>query len=429
MKVSNVLVFPAGTEIAFEINKALRDSRFIKLFGATSVACHAEMMFDRCVKNLPYADDPAVISALNECIDHFGIDYVYPAHDSALLKLTLEQDNLNAKVVTSDANTVWICRSKNRTYKYLYAKGADYLPRFYESIDDITEWPVFIKPAVGQGSEGAVKINSSRVLRVMLKQGIEYAICEYLPGDEVTVDCFTDRHGTLRYVGQRSRERIRSGIAVRSRTLPLEDEVKEIAEDLNRNFRFNGAWFFQLKQDRCGRWKLMEVAPRIAGTMGLTRNLGINMPLLTMYNMWGVDVEILNNKNQLLLDRAFISRFKSGIEYDKVFIDFDDTLIQDGRVNPLLMAFLYQAKSKGKELNLITKHNGSIRTKLLMHNIDPAMFNYIIDLPATREKSDYVKGSAVFIDDSFSERKKVFDTCGVPVFDIDAVESLLDWSA
>ena len=32
----NVLVFPAGTEIAFEIHQALRYSKFVRLFGATA---------------------------------------------------------------------------------------------------------------------------------------------------------------------------------------------------------------------------------------------------------------------------------------------------------------------------------------------------------------------------------------------------------
>ena len=40
-----VLVFPAGTEIAFEIHHALRSSKFVKLYGATSVACHADFVF------------------------------------------------------------------------------------------------------------------------------------------------------------------------------------------------------------------------------------------------------------------------------------------------------------------------------------------------------------------------------------------------
>lgn len=258
-EVRKVLVFPAGTEIAFEIHHALRYSKFVKLYGATSVACHADFVFENCVEGLPYVDEPGLIDRLNQVIDEFAIDYVYPAHDSAVLTLTREQDRLHAKVVTSDLETVEICRSKNLTYDYL--RGAEYLPRFYAGAEEIREYPVFIKPSVGQGSVGARRIDDRAALEEALADGVEYAICEYLPGQEFTVDCFTDRHGALRYVGSRSRDRIRSGIAVRSHFLPEDQRINEIAEDLNRRFRFNGAWFFQLKENGQGQFRLMEVAP------------------------------------------------------------------------------------------------------------------------------------------------------------------------
>ena len=59
-----VLVFPAGTEIAFEIHHALRSSKFVKLYGATSVACHADFVFENCVEGLPYVDEPELVDRL-----------------------------------------------------------------------------------------------------------------------------------------------------------------------------------------------------------------------------------------------------------------------------------------------------------------------------------------------------------------------------
>ena len=422
-----VLVFPAGTEIAFEIHHALRYSKFVRLYGATSVACHADLVFENCVEGLPYVDEPELIERLNQVIDELEIDYIYPAHDSAVLTLTREQERLHAPVVTSALETVEICRSKNLTYDYL--RGAEYLPRFYACLDEIREYPVFIKPSVGQGSVGARRIDSRAALEEALADGVEYAICEYLPGQEFTVDCFTDRHGKLRYVGPRSRDRIRSGIAVRSHFLPEDQRINAIAEDLNRRFRFNGAWFFQLKENGQGQLRLMEVAPRIAGTMGATRNRGVNMPLLTLYNMWGFDVDIINNGNELLLDRAFISRFKAGIHYENVYVDFDDTLVLRGQVNPELMAFLYQARNQGKKLFLISKHVGDLDGELRRFCIHPGLFDQIIRLDQSESKLPYIQADSIFIDDSFAERRRIHQGCGVPVFDLDMIESLIDWRA
>ena len=423
--VKNILVFPAGTEIAFEIHDALKNSKFVNLFGATSVPCHAEFVFQTCVTGLPFVDDPTLISALNRVIDAYGIDYVYPSHDSALLRFSEERDALHAEVIASARETVEICRSKNKTYRFL--SGAPYLPAFYLSADEIPGYPVFIKPAVGQGSQGARMIKDRTHLEEALSEGQEYTICEYLPGEELTVDCFTDRHGSLLVVSPRSRERIRAGIAVRSRNLPLTEELRSIAEDINRRLSFNGAWFFQVKKNATGQFRLLEIAPRIAGTMGLTRNLGINMPLLTLYNFWGIDVSLIPNREELLLDRAFISRFRTDLSYNSVYVDFDDTLLVRGKVNAFLMMFLYQAFNQGKRLCLLTRHSTDIFTDLEKACIPASLFSEIIRLEEAGAKTDYITPDSIFIDDSFSERKRVRDALGIPVFDLDMVESLIDW--
>lgn len=423
----NILVFPAGTEIAFEIHQALRSSKFVKLYGATSVACHANFVFENCVQGVPYVDSPELIDELNKVVDRYNIDYIYPAHDSALLRLTREQHRLHAPVVTSPAETVEICRSKNKTYEFL--KTADYLPAVYSCADEVEHYPVFIKPSVGQGSEGARRVDDREELERALAEGVEYAICEYLPGQEFTVDCFTDRHGELRFARARSRDRIRAGISVRSQFMPEDERIDEIARDLNRRFDFNGAWFFQLKENAQGQYRLMEAAPRIAGTMCLARNLGVNFPLLTLYNMWGYDIDILDNNSRLLVDRAFVSRYISDIEYDSVYVDFDDTIVFKGEVNPYLMAFLYQARNKGKRLCLLTKHSGRLNESMEKYGISPALFHEIIWLDKSDNKADHVRGKAIFIDDSFAERKRVKEGCGVSVFDLDMLECLFDWRA
>lgn len=423
--VKNVLVFPAGTEIALEIHDALKYSKFVKLFGATSVACHAEFVYAECIEGVPFVDDPALIDALNDITEKYAIDYIYPAHDSALLTLTREKERLHAQVVTSALETVEICRSKNKTYEYL--AGVPYLPVSYPDADSVESFPVFIKPSVGQGAVGARRIDDRAHLDEALADGVEYAICEYLPGDEFTVDCFTDRHGALRFVSPRIRARIRAGISVRSGVFKPDDEIIDIAEDINRRFSFNGAWFFQLKKNVAGEYRLMEIAPRIAGTMCTARNLGVNMPLLTLYNMWGFDVGIINNGNEELVDRAFINRFQTNVSYKRVYVDFDDTITVRGKVNDMLMMFLYQARNADKELVLLTKHANDINESLAKYAISPALFAEIIHIEQSGDKAKYIKPDSILIDDSYAERRRVHDECGIPVFDLDMVESLLDW--
>ena len=424
----NVLVYPAGTEIAFEIHEALKYSKFVKLFGANGEECHADFVFKNCFYNLPYANDDNFIDAINDIVDKYNIDYIYPAHDDALLVFSNNREKVHCEIIASDKKTIDICRSKNKTYDFL--SGSSYLPVNYKNINEIPSYPVFIKPSVGQGSKGAMKINDQAHLEEALSSEVEYTISEFLPGAEYTVDCFTDIHGKLRFVNPRTRERIRAGISVRSRNIAFNQDIQNMAEDINSRLSFNGAWFFQIKENKNGQFRLMEIAPRIAGTMGFTRNLGVNMPLLTLYNFCGYDVDIINNANNSLVDRAFISRFKTDISYDTVYVDFDDSLIVKNLVNTQLIMFLYQAKNAGKSIVLLTRHSTDIYEDLAKYCISEKLFDEIIHLKVAEDnKTDYIKPNSIFIDDSFAERKRVHDKCHIPVFDLDMIESLLDWKA
>lgn len=425
-KVKNVLIFPAGTEVAFEIHSALKYSRLLKVYGGVSVSCHAQFVFENYIDGIPFFNEDSFIDCLNDVIDKYHIDYVYPADDGVQFKLTKEQYKLNATVVTSSWQTVEICRSKAETYKAL--GDASYLPKTYKSINEITSYPVFIKPSVGQASQGAYRIDSAYKLSLALSERNDYVISEFLPGVEYSVDCFTDRHGKLRVAKLRQRERIRNGISVRSRILKYDESVWNIAQDINFHFEFNGAWFFQLKKNANGEYRLMEVSPRVPGTMGASRNLGINFPLLTIFNLMDYDVDIIDNDNELVLDRAYIRRFETSILYKRIYLDFDDTIIVRDKVNTQLMMFLYQAVNEGKEIYLLTKHNKDIYESIDKYKLSEKLFDEIIHISPDKEKSDYITTTeAIFIDDAFSERKKIHDIWHIPVFDIDAIESLINY--
>ena len=100
-----------------------------------------------------------------------------------------------------------------------------------------------------------------------------------------------------------------------------------------------------------------------------------------------------------------------------------------GKVNSMLMTFLYQSRNAGKDIILLTKHAADIAQSLDRYAISPQLFSEIIHLEQGEDKTPYIRPDSIFIDDSFAERKAVHDKCGVPVFDLDMVESLLDWHA
>ena len=137
---------------------------------------------------------------------------------------------------------------------------------------------------------------------------------------------------------------------------------------------------------------------------------------------------IIRNENPICVDRALISRYSNEIYYNSIYLDFDDTLVVENRVNAYLVMFIYQAINKGKKIFLLSKHEDEIENTLWKYRISKNLFDEIIIIDKNEEKSDYIENKdSIFIDDSFSERKKVKKNCGIPVFDLDMIESLVDW--
>ncbi len=427
MKQLNILVFPCGSEIGLELHRALKDIRFITLFGGSSVDDHGKWVYKNYFGDIPFISDPSFVDVLNKYIDENNIDYIFPALDSVILALSQNRDKLHAKLLTCPHETVELCRSKSKTYERL--SGCDFLPEIYSSLEQIKDYPVIIKPTESQGSQGFMILKNEEQLRYELSvRTDEQVICEYLPGEEYTIDCFTDRYGKLRYAACRNRHRIKNGISVNSSVMEPDERVYEIAEIINQKMDFRGVWFFQLKKNAKGDYRLLECATRVAGTMCVQRAAGINLALLTVFDAEGYDIDLPDRIEKVEVDRALHNVFKLGIDYDEVYMDFDDTVIVHDKVNFTVLRFIYQCVEKKIPVTLLTRHETDIIADLKAKRILPELFDEIICLPRSERKIDHVKPSkkALFVDDSFAERKSMHDAFGIYTLGVDAVEALID---
>jgi predicted ATP-grasp superfamily ATP-dependent carboligase len=419
----NILVFPCGSEVALEIFRSLEGSIHFELLGASSVDDHGRVVFERYIGGLPFVTDQHFIAALRKIVLLHRIDAIYPAMDSVIAILKRNEEALGCKVIASDPETTEICLSKSKTYKIL--KGAIPVPEVYTDTSGIDQFPVFAKPDIGYGSRGVKKLENEQDTVAHLMANPDAILLEYLPGKEFTVDCFTDAGGNLLFVGPRERSRIANGISVHTSTMPVKKEFWDYAEAIQSRINMNGAWFFQVKERSDGTLVLMEVASRMAGSSGVYRAKGVNFASLSLFNAFGVPVSILVNDYEVEMDRALDSRYKSNIQFQHVYIDFDDTVVVDGKVNLKLISAIHHFINTGKVIHLITKHEKNITETLTQFRI-LALFDEIIQLEKGQEKWRYITlGPAVFIDDSFSERKSVLKHCKIPVFSPDMVDMLL----
>lgn len=427
MQKIKVLVFPCGSEVGLEVNRSLKDISFVDLYGGSSVSDHGEWAYEKYIGNLPYISDDEFVLKLNKCLDKYNIDYIFPALDSVVLKLSETRTLLHAKVITSSEDAVTICRSKKKTYDAL--AGTKFLPKIFDSIENVDSYPVFLKPAIGQGGKGATIIKNANELQYELKNRSEaQVICEYLPGMEYTVDCFTDRHGTLKYYAQRSRRRVRNGISVNSVLVKTAQQVCDIAHQINKKMSFQGAWFFQVKLSLTGEYKLMEVATRVAGTMCVQRARGVNLPLLSIFDAMGYDVDIRPQFDVIETDRALENSFEINYKFDEVYIDYDDTIIVHNKVNCYAIAFIYKCINDNIPVFLITKHTNDIKDELRRRKLSEYMFSKIIHISQSQSKINHINPSinAIFVDDSFAERVKIEKHFKIKTVGVDFLEILLN---
>ena len=145
---------------------------------------------------------------------------------------------------------------------------------------------------------------------------------------------------------------------------------------------------------------------------------------MTVFDAFDYDIELIKNNYDIELDRALDNKYKIDLNYNTIYVDFDDCLIINNKVNSQLVSFLYIAFNKGKKLILITKHEGNIHKSLANFRLKH-LFDEIIHVKKSDNKSNYIKDlNSIFIDDSFSERKEIKQKFNLPVLSPDMIEIL-----
>jgi hypothetical protein len=388
-------------------------------------------------------DEAACLGWLNNIVADKKIDCIFPAYDDAQVWLKAREALLGgARVATSPAATTEACRSKSRTYELLAGKLR--CPATYASAELVpaSAFPVFIKPECGEGSKGCHKVASSAELATLLTP--EHIICEYLPGDEYTVDCFTDAGGALQFAGARRRTLTRAGISIITES--VEDAsggFRAMATAINEAMALIGAWFFQVKHAAGGELCLMEIAPRIPGAMALSRSLGVNFPLLTLYAHLGRPTTVLPPAlRNVACCKIYANHysFDAATSISALFVDLDDTLLmheghalfsgsgtRGATANPKVVALLYEACIVGLPTHLITRHRGDVSATLNAAHVNFGLFASVIHITdAHAPKSASIPARpAALLDDSFRERRDA-SAAGILTFDVDALDLLRD---
>lgn len=313
MNEITVLLTGGGAPGASGIIKSLRkaDERPIRIEAVDMNSDAYGFAFADGSHTVPAGDDPEYVPRMLEIADSVAADVILPLTTAELSPLSERREEFDARVMVSDPEPLRIANNKGRLYRFLDERGFDVAPAyrrvtseasFVEAVRSLgyPEEAVCFKPPVSSGMRGfrVLDAGTDRLTRLLEeKPGIpvttleevrpvlssanqfpELAVMEYLPGEEYSVDVLA-MDDSVGPVIPRSRSRTRAGITFEG-TVEQKTELIESARDICRSLGLEYNINLQFKYAADGTPRLIEINPRVAGTIVMCVGAGVNLPYL-----------------------------------------------------------------------------------------------------------------------------------------------------
>jgi carbamoyl-phosphate synthase large subunit len=215
------------------------------------------------------------------------------------------------RLIVSTAASLEIANDKSKLYQFLQWRGMD-LPDF-RIVETIGQFetaakelghpskPICFKPSVSNGSRGFRIINNTidehhllfnekpaaaylsynDALRILSSKPFpELLISEYLPGEEFSVDCLA-KNGEAILVVPRIRTKMINGISAEGQFI-REESIINYCTQIIHELQLHGNIGIQVKASASGKFLLLEINPRVQGTISAALGAGINLPVLAI---------------------------------------------------------------------------------------------------------------------------------------------------
>lgn len=273
---------------------------------------------------IPKATESNYLDVLFDICKKENIKGLIPLYEGEFQILNNAREKFGAQgtfLILSGEEIINICKDKKLTFEY-FLKSKIKLPKvFYESEineiiekEDVTKFPLFIKPVDGMGSSNAFRLNNINELKFFREYIKNNIIQECIEGDEYTVDCLVDFNGNPIYIVPRKRIEVRSGEVVKSSTVHDDNIINntiEVIKHLNKakdkkGLGAIGPLTIQFFKDKNENVYLLEINPRFGGGVPLTFESGAD---------YGMALNMILNNQEI----NYINEFeeKTMLRYDE----------------------------------------------------------------------------------------------------------------
>jgi carbamoyl-phosphate synthase large subunit len=312
----------AGAPGAAGILHCLKQDPAVNVIVVDANANAVGRYLNKDFQQIPLANDPAFIDALLSICRSRDIHAVMPLVTKELIPLAThinEFELAGATLLVSPVESLTIANNKSQLYEFLQWRGIE-VPAFkiVETIEQFNEavnelgYPakkICFKPSVSNGSRGfrilagdideadllfnhkpnSLYISLADAQRILSSSKFpQLLVSEYLPGDEYSVDCLAN-HGEAVLVIPRLRKRMINGISVEGEFVK-NDAIIAYCTQVIRELRLHGNIGIQVKANTGDRYLVLEINPRVQGTISSALGAGINLPLLAVRQQLGLPV-------------------------------------------------------------------------------------------------------------------------------------------
>ncbi|MBM4255064.1 MAG: hypothetical protein FJ147_04115 [Deltaproteobacteria bacterium] len=243
----------------------------------------------------PERDPCSFASKIVELVEHTPFDLVIPVVDAALIPLLDVADTVRHHCALAAPNRFQfeMTHNKGKTVRFAQRLGVDTpattvvsQPEHLRCIAWPERFPIILKPALG-GRVYRVRSHAQAEQRIerMLKRG-PVLVQEFCPGYGVGVDILGNQgkvHTAFQHV--RVHEPPEGGVSSYRKSVPLSEELLDIARRMCQAMQWTGPSMFEFKIDpKSGRAVLMEINGRLWGSVALAVAAGVDIPSL-LYDM------------------------------------------------------------------------------------------------------------------------------------------------
>ncbi len=306
----DILILDAGWRIATTITRSLgRAGLRVALAESTTQysAGHKPPAFSsrycaRAVDLPDYTNDPApFIDAILAFVREHSVKVVLPTADSSIVLLAPHRERfaeLGCTVAVAPDAALEIANDKTRTLEVADKLGIPY-PKSVAvtGVEDLRAaeaqfgYPMVIKPTMSWTSQGAERVapveamNEAEGLKAtnrFLATGCEVIAQQLATGRRESISLFIANGEMLAYCGCTAHRTTPplGGVSAMRESIPVTKQLLDMSVNLATAIGMEGACEVEYRQDARGNSLLMEINPRLAGTLENAMHSGVNLPLM-----------------------------------------------------------------------------------------------------------------------------------------------------